>query len=170
MTLRCTTHTTAKPTAFWLSAITRRTVLLGFESRASSAPWTSSTPEVWREAKIPDRFTTAAGCRRNVERFSKYGKRPTHTMNLQKINNCRKNGWFIQRILTWGEVSLYGWRPVYLVWIQLLCLCWINNSFTCLVKSKAVKQEVSRTVVLPPMYSDLYFALIWVTYRSTFCN
>ena len=34
-------------------------------------------------------------------------------------------------------------------WIQLLCLCWISNSFICLVKSKAVKQEISCTVILP---------------------
>ena len=41
-----------------------------------------------------------------------------------------------KRSLTYGEVSLYSRRPVLLVWIQLLCLCWINNSFACLVKSK----------------------------------
>ena len=48
-------------------------------------------------------------------------------------------------------MSLYDWPPVYFVWIQLLCLCCINNSFTCLVKSKPVKQEVSHTAILPPM-------------------
>ena len=36
-------------------------------------------------------------------------------------------------------------------WIQLRYLCWLNNSFTCLVKSKPVKQEVSHTAILPPM-------------------
>ena len=53
----------------------------------------------------------------------------------------------MQRTLTYSEVSLYGWPPAYFVYIQLLCLCCINSSFTCLVKSKPVKQEVSRTVV-----------------------
>ena len=41
--------------------------------------------------------------------------------------------------------------PFYVVWIQLLCLCRLNSSFTCLVKFKPVKQEVSCTVILPPM-------------------
>ena len=36
-----------------------------------------------------------------------------------------------------------------LVCIHLLCFCGMNNSFTCLVKSKSVKQEVSHTVILP---------------------
>ena len=44
--------------------------------------------------------------------------------------------------------SLYGWSPVLQVWIQLLCLWWMNNSFTCLVKTKPVKQEVNHTVIL----------------------
>ena len=49
----------------------------------------------------------------------------------------------------WGKHhSLYGWSPVLQVWIQLLCLWWMNNSFTCLVKTKPVKQEVNRTVIL----------------------
>ena len=52
-----------------------------------------------------------------------------------------------------GEVSLYGWPPIYFVEVQLLCLCWISNCFTRLVKSKPVKQEVSRIVILPPMMS-----------------
>ena len=57
------------------------------------------------------------------------------------------------------EVSLYGWPPVYFVCIQLLCSCCINNSFTCLSKSKPVKQEVSGTVIIPPMVSVLCFIL-----------
>ena len=47
------------------------------------------------------------------------------------------------------------------VWIQLLCLCCINSSFTCLDKSKPVKQEVSCTVILPPMVSVLCLVLVW---------
>ena len=34
-------------------------------------------------------------------------------------------------------------------WIQLLCLCGIRNRVTSLVKSKPVKKEVSRSVMLP---------------------
>ena len=41
-----------------------------------------------------------------------------------------------------GEVSLYGWPPVWLVWIQLL-----RYRLTSLVKSKRVEQ-VSHTVIL----------------------
>ena len=48
-----------------------------------------------------------------------------------------------------GEVSLYDWPPVWLVTIQLLCLCLIHNTFTRLAKSEPVKQEVSRTLILP---------------------
>ena len=42
----------------------------------------------------------------------------------------------------------YGWPPILFVCLQLLCLGWINNKFTCLVKSNPVKQEVSCTVIL----------------------
>ena len=53
-----------------------------------------------------------------------------------------------QRKLTLGEVSLHDW-PVCFVLILLLSLCWMNNNFTCLVKSKPVKQEVSHTMIFP---------------------
>ena len=36
-------------------------------------------------------------------------------------------------------------------WIQLPCLCWNRYRFTVLVEFKPVKQEVSRTVILPLM-------------------
>ena len=49
--------------------------------------------------------------------------------------------------LRWS-IPLCNWPPVYFVWIQLLCFCWISNSFTCLVKPKPVKQDVSRTGTL----------------------
>ena len=55
----------------------------------------------------------------------------------------------ISQYSTQGEVSLYGWPPAWLFCIQLLCLCLINNRFTCSAKSKPVKQEVSQTVLLP---------------------
>ena len=45
---------------------------------------------------------------------------------------------------------MYGWPPVYFAYIKLLCLCSVSISFTRLVKSKPVRQEVSRTVILPP--------------------
>ena len=40
---------------------------------------------------------------------------------------------------------------------SLLCLCWISITFTCLVQSTPVKQEVNRTVILPPIVSVLWF-------------
>ena len=61
-----------------------------------------------------------------------------------------------KRKLTWGDVSLYGWPPVYFVWIQLLCLFWISISFTCLAESKPVKQDVRCVVLLPPMTDALW--------------
>ena len=42
-----------------------------------------------------------------------------------------------------------GWSPANLIWIQLFCVCWMDNSFTSVVKSKPVKQEVGSTVILP---------------------
>ena len=60
--------------------------------------------------------------------------------------------------------SLYNWPPVYFVWIQLFCLSCINNSFTCLVKSKPVNQEVSHTVILPPsvLWLNLFICIILI--------
>ena len=78
-----------------------------------------------------------------------------HTLYMHRV--------YHQRTLTYGKVSLYGWPPIYFVWIQLLCFCWISNSFTCSVKSKPVKQEVSCTVLIPPMLS-----ILW--YRPTYTN
>ena len=74
-------------------------------------------------------------------------------------------------------VWLYGWPPACFVLIQLLYWCWISISFTCLVKSKPVKQEVSRTVTLSPMISVLWIHSIptcsmlkryksWCVFRS----
>ena len=51
-----------------------------------------------------------------------------------------------------GEVSLHCWPPYYFVCIQHVYLYFINNNFTCLVNSKPVKQEVSRTVILLPLW------------------
>ena len=44
---------------------------------------------------------------------------------------------------------MYGWPPVWMVRVQLLCLYWIRFRFPSLVESKPVKQEVSHTVILP---------------------
>ena len=63
--------------------------------------------------------------------------------NQADICFCREHS------LTSQKVSLFGWPAVWLVRIQLLCLCLINNILTCLAKFKPVKQEVSRTVILP---------------------
>ena len=35
--------------------------------------------------------------------------------------------YFLMRSIS---LPTYGWPPVLLVWIQLLCLCWINNIIT----------------------------------------
>ena len=60
-------------------------------------------------------------------------------------------GWTREHSFTsQGEVSLYGWPHVLLVWIQLLCICLINSRFICSAKSKPVKQEVS-CIVIPPL-------------------
>ena len=72
---------------------------------------------------------------------------------------------FFQRILTWEKVSLDFWPPVYFVWAQLLCLCWISISFTSLVEFNPVKQEVNCTMILPLklVFSGSYFLLsIWL--------
>ena len=68
---------------------------------------------------------------------------------------------------TWIQI-FKGKYPIYSGWIQLLCLCWMNNSFTSLVKSKPVKQEVRPTVILPPTVSVLCLnpLLLWLWYDS----
>ena len=45
--------------------------------------------------------------------------------------------------------GMNGRVPALFIWIQLLCLCWIRNRFTCLVNSKSIKQVVSHEVKLP---------------------
>ena len=76
-----------------------------------------------------------------------------------------------QILLTlWGKVSLYGWPPVFLVWILLLCLCWIRNIFTCLVESKLVKQEVSCTVILAMVSVLWHNYQFWTNVLSEKCS
>jgi hypothetical protein len=50
-----------------------------------------------------------------------------------------------------GEVSLYHWPPVWLVWISLFLK--IKTKIVCChtADSKPVKQEVTGTVILPPL-------------------
>ena len=48
------------------------------------------------------------------------------------------------------HIYLFGWIQTSQTWYQLLCLCWMNNIFTCLVESKPVKQEFNYAVILPP--------------------
>ena len=57
--------------------------------------------------------------------------------------------------------SLYSRPPVWLVWIQVLCLCLINNICNCLAESKPFKQKVSRSVsdTSPPPQRSM-----WVFY------
>ena len=63
-----------------------------------------------------------------------------------------------------GHITVPRWHPVYFVLIKLFGLCWISESFTSLVESKPVKQEVSRTVILPPMVSIVFLnrELLWL--------
>ena len=52
-------------------------------------------------------------------------------------------------MLTYFVREIITVHTVFLDLIQLLCLCWINNIFTCLVESKAVNQEISCIVIFP---------------------
>ena len=65
--------------------------------------------------------------------------------------------------------SLYSRPPVWLVWIQVLCLCLINNICNCLAESKPVKQKVSRSVsdTSPPPTKDVSFLRTWPTNDNT---
>ena len=47
------------------------------------------------------------------------------------------------------EVSLFGLPPVCLVWIQHLCYIEIINAYAYLVEYNSLKQDVSRTLILP---------------------
>ena len=57
--------------------------------------------------------------------------------------------------------------PVWLVWIQLFC-CIKLSTDTCLAKSKPVKQEVSRTVILPLTLKVSFIAEIVIGLRGLF--
>ena len=54
-----------------------------------------------------------------------------------KVMRWSKNSFTLDREhwLMWKYHCSYTWPPVYFVWIVLLWLCWITNSFTCLVES-----------------------------------
>ena len=70
--------------------------------------------------------------------------------NFPVLTSCT-NECPIQRILTEGKgVSLYSWPTVYFVWIQLLCLYWMKNSFGQIQTSQAGGQPYSNT----PPYGD----------------
>ena len=57
-----------------------------------------------------------------------------------------------QRTLTiGGEVSLYSWPPVWLVWI------WPNTPINLAAVSKPTTQEISRTVILPPYIVSKFY-------------
>ncbi len=62
----------------------------------------------------------------------------------------RKTDWLHQGILK-GEVSLYHWPPVWLVWISLFCKWKTKFVSRHTADSKSVKQEVNGTVILPPL-------------------
>ncbi len=50
-----------------------------------------------------------------------------------------------------GEVSLYHWPPVWLVWISLFCKQKPKIVSCHTAESKPVRQEVNGTVILPPL-------------------
>ncbi len=50
-----------------------------------------------------------------------------------------------------GEVSLYHWPPVGLVWISLFCKLKQKNVSCHTADSKPIKQEVNCTVILLPL-------------------
>jgi len=58
-----------------------------------------------------------------------------------------------------GEVSLYRWPPVWQVWISLFCKLKQKLS----ADSKPVKQEVSCTVILPPLVFPACCVVIFQT-------
>ena len=78
----------------------------------------------------------------------RHSKESYYLRNVQKWSDS-----FRQRTLTRGCVITVRLIPVYFVRIQLLCLSWMNNSFTWLVTYKPVRY----TVILPPMLSVLCF-------------
>ena len=67
------------------------------------------------------------------------------TVNMPDMPSWRQTStarWLCGCVNSFNNTSLW-----FSVWIQLLCLCLIRNRFTCLVKSKPVKQELSCATV-----------------------
>jgi len=70
---------------------------------------------------------------------------------IQAVLYYTHRGHSIHQGILKGEVSLYHWPPVWLVWNQLYDN-WQFFVFICKTYlSKPVKQEVNSTVILPPL-------------------
>ena len=88
--------------------------------------------------------------------------------------NCPEKRQIKEKVRDKFKIIVYKIRTVYpgkyhctadllfFVWIQLLCLCWISNKFTCLVESN---QSNRRSAKLSP-YGEC--SLIWLSIELPF--
>jgi hypothetical protein len=98
-----------------------------------------------------------------------------HDTGVSYIAPSNQSVGSLQGILK-GEVSLYCWPPVWPVWISPFCKYKQKIVSYHTADSKPVKQEVNRTVILPPLVfpGSLYFnqkispSSIFVTYGCSF--
>ena len=118
-------NSTSIPALFWLERGLNRTVYNGLQwrvNRSKIVPFANLilvpllTWKIW----VPIALKVAV---RNWAKIS---------TNSNVVSAIRTIVAYSQRTLTYGRVSLYGRPPVYFVWIQLLYICWMSNSFTCL--------------------------------------
>ena len=83
-------------------------------------------------------------------------------MSFVSNKSAKKDNRFSKHYLK-GKYDRTYCASILFVWFHLICLCWMNNRFTCLVKSKPVQQEVCCTVILPPIVS-----VLWTIARTSF--
>ncbi len=67
------------------------------------------------------------------------------------FKKCYSGGYTLDQGILKGEVSLYSWPPVWLVWISLFLKIKTKIVSSHTTDSKPVKQEVNGTVILPPL-------------------
>ena len=119
--------------------------------------WAARRSSTFASSSSPTTLTSSSRRRKTSASRTRTGRRWCRWITKLVSNEiCRQSR---EHWLKWKYHCTADWRPVYFVLIEVLCYCWISNSFTCLVKSKPVKQEVSRTVILFPMVTVLWSIL-----------
>jgi hypothetical protein len=90
-------------------------------------------------------------------RVQDQAQRSFWTMGGNSSGDTATQAWWLTQGILKGEISLYHWPPVWLVWISLFCIVSCHTA-----DSKPVKQEVNGQ-----WYSDTFpFSIPWLPSRK----